>query len=272
MKKRLDILLVEKGYFETRAKAQSNIMASNVLVDDEPITKSGTMISEDSEIRIRNKIEFVSRGAFKLIKALKEFDIKSQNKICADIGSSTGGFTEVLLKNGAKLVYAVDVGTNQLDYKLRIDDRVIVMENTNARYIDSQLFTHSPSLITIDVSFISLNLIIKPILDVLEDDGDIIALIKPQFEIGKDIKDFRGVVKKRQHHFQSLKKVFKYLLDIEKPKIDILGFSYSPIKGPKGNKEFLVHIKKTSGNNYKQFNDSFFERLIQESDKAKNKH
>ncbi len=259
MKQRLDLFLVENGFFDTRAKAQANIIAGNVLVNDEPITKAGTQINIDSQIRLRNQLEYVSRGAYKLKKALEEFNINPQDCVCADIGSSTGGFTDLLLKKGAKLVYAIDVGTNQLDYSLRTNDKVIVMENTNARYLTPKQFDEKPSLITIDVSFISLTLLFGVLIDILTDNGDIIALIKPQFEVGKDIPHFKGVVRNEKDHINALKKIYSFLENLP---VTVMGFTISPIKGPKGNIEFLVHIKKQKALDKKHFDDDYFSTLI----------
>lgn len=268
MKKRLDILLVDKGYFKTRTKAQANIMAGNVLVDDFPITKSGTKIDEKCIIRIRKKAEYVGRGAYKLKKALEVFDVEVKDRICADIGSSTGGFTELLLLNGAKLVYAVDVGTNQLDYSLRINEQVIVMEKTNARYLSMDSFSHRPSLITVDVSFISLTIILDKLIEIVKDGGDIISLIKPQFEIGKEIEGFKGVVRETNHLKSSLLKIYSYLTGGSCFPIIIKDFTYSPLKGPKGNIEYLVHIKKSIGTRHKNhFSNDFFLNLVNNSKK-----
>ncbi len=249
MKKRLDVLLVDLGFFDTRAKSQANIMANNVLVNDIPITKVGTKVDVNSNIRIRNKIEYVSRGAYKLRKALDYFNINPNNKICADIGSSTGGFTELLIKRGAKMVYAVDVGRNQLDYQLRINDRVIVMENTNARYLTYNDFQYKPELITIDVSFISLTLILPIAINISKAKGEIIALIKPQFEIGREIKGFKGVVKNKDYQLRAILKIINFLKNDITSNICINDLTFSPIKGPKGNHEFLLYLTKKTNYN-----------------------
>ncbi len=264
MKKRLDILLVELGFFDTRAKSQANIMANNVLVNDKPITKVGTKIDIDSSIRIRNKLEYVSRGALKINKAIEKFNIDPNGKICADIGSSTGGFTEILLKNGAELVYAVDVGTNQLDYRLRINDKVRVMENTNARYLVKENFEPLPEIITIDVSFISLKLIYPSVLNLIKDKGEIISLIKPQFEIGKEIKGFNGVVKSKKYHYLAIKNIISYLLDLNQFNLYIKDLTPSPIKGPKGNTEFFLYIIKGIGKTTNNISDDYIKNLIDE--------
>jgi 23S rRNA (cytidine1920-2'-O)/16S rRNA (cytidine1409-2'-O)-methyltransferase len=262
MKKRLDILLVELGFFDTRAKSQANIMANNVLVNDEPITKVGTKIDIDSNIRIRNKLEYVSRGALKIKKAIDKFNINPQGKVCADIGSSTGGFTEVLLKNGAELVYAVDVGTNQLDYKLRINKKVKVMENTNARYLKKDYFNPLPKLVTIDVSFISLQLIFPSVLNIIDEEGEIVALIKPQFEIGKEIKGFNGVVRSKKYHYLAIKNTINFLLNSNLHNIKINDLTSSPIKGPKGNREYFLHLTKDIDNTCYKVNDEYIKNTI----------
>ncbi len=270
MKKRLDLLLVEKGYFTTRTKAQAHIMAGNVLVNDFPVTKAGTKINEDSTIRIRKQSEYVSRGAYKLKKAIEEFNIDVKGRVCVDIGSSTGGFTEILLRNGAELVYAVDVGTNQLDYKLRINEKVVVMEKTNARYLEMNNFPRRPSLITIDVSFISLTMILSRLIEILKKDGKIISLIKPQFEVGKDIEGFKGVVRETNHLVKSLKKIYSYLTDDNSFPVTVKGFTYSPVKGPKGNIEYLVLIEKITSLPHHQtitFDDEYFLKLVNDSKK-----
>ncbi len=244
MKERIDILLVNLGFFDTRAKAQANIMANNVLVNDNPVTKPGTKVKTDSNIRIRKKLEYVSRGALKIKKAIEEFNIKAENKVCLDIGSSTGGFTEVLLKNGASYVYALDVGTNQLDYKLRINEKVKVMENTNARYVSKSDFDKDINLISIDVSFISLKLILPVAFDILgKNGGEIVALIKPQFEVGKEITGFNGVVKSKKYQFKAIRNIIDFSTEeLKGNKLNVIDVTQSPVKGPKGNKEFFIYI------------------------------
>jgi len=237
-KKRLDILLTEQQLTDSRNKAQTLIMQGKVFVNGEKITKPGLQFKEDCEIHVKEEIPFVSRGAYKLEKALDTFSINPQGKTAVDIGSSTGGFTDLLLKRGASKVYAVDVGTNQLAYSLRIDPRVVVMENTNARFLKKTDFTPPPVLAVTDVSFISLSLILPVIkeLNCLET----IALIKPQFEIGREIKNFDGVVRKQEDREKAIEKVKAYALELD---FKIQGIAESPIQGPKGNVEYLIYLK-----------------------------
>jgi 23S rRNA (cytidine1920-2'-O)/16S rRNA (cytidine1409-2'-O)-methyltransferase len=238
MKKRLDVLLFEKGLAQSREKARSLILSGNVLVDDKPAFKCGEKYSPEASFRVKESSCFVSRGALKLIKALDFFNIDPSGMVCVDIGSSTGGFTEVLLKRGAKKVYAVDVGTNQLDFSLRRDERVVVMEKTNAKDLTLSLFADDLNLCVTDVSFISLTSVLKPAFEILKD-KKIIALIKPQFEVGKEIKNFKGVVKNFDNRLKAVKRCIEYALTIGLFAKEI---AYSPITGPKGNVEYLVYF------------------------------
>ncbi|MFA5103834.1 MAG: TlyA family RNA methyltransferase [Candidatus Margulisiibacteriota bacterium] len=242
MKIRLDQLLVEKGFFESRTRAQSAIMAGQILVDEQKIDKAGTLINEDSKIRILGeKLKYVSRGGLKLEKALDEFGIDPINQICLDIGASTGGFTDCLLQRGAEKVYAIDVGYGQLDLKIRNDPKVVVIERTNARYLRPQDIPDKASLAVIDVSFISLSKILPAVFDLLAGDGQVAALVKPQFEAGRDKVGKGGIVKDEQARKDVLAKVIK--------EAESIGFKFiascdSPISGADGNKEFLIHLKK----------------------------
>ena len=240
-KKRLDQILVERGSAGTRAKAQAIIMSGEVYVEGKQILKSGLSFLENSKIIIKHKNkEWVSRGSYKLLKALENFDINIENKICLDLGSSTGGFTHVLLSNKAKKIYAVDVGTNQLHEKLLNEKKIISIEKTNARYLNRKLITDNIDVIVCDVSFISLKKIIKPNLCFLKNNSIIIILIKPQFEANKkEIK--RGVVRDPNIHNRICEDIKHWLINECKSKI--IGLVESPIKGPKGNVEFLVVAK-----------------------------
>lgn len=209
-KKRLDILLTDKGFFETRSRAKRAIMAGDVLVNGQLETKAGTRVSEDVKIRVKNKIPYVSRGGLKLEKALNNFDINVDGKEAIDIGASTGGFTDCLLQHGARKVYAIDVGYGQLAWKLRQDNRVEVLERTNFRYLTPEDLPVKVPIIVSDVSFISLRLIIPPALKFLTENGDIICLIKPQFEAGPDRVGKNGVVKEKKVHRQVLKEMFDF--------------------------------------------------------------
>ena len=242
---RLDLLLFEKGYFESRTKAEIAIREGNVLVNNIKEDKPGTIVKEDSEIRILgNKCPFVSRGGYKLDKAIKTFSINFENFTCIDLGSSTGGFTDVMLKNNVHKVYAVDCGTNQLDYKLRTNDKVIVMENTNARYITKNDFNNDEiDFISADLSFISLKLILKVIYDLLKDNGESVVLIKPQFEAGREEVGKGGVVKDKNIHISVIKEIIDYAKNIG---FHIKGLTYSLIKGPSGNIEYLLYLSKTT--------------------------
>jgi 23S rRNA (cytidine1920-2'-O)/16S rRNA (cytidine1409-2'-O)-methyltransferase len=235
---RIDRLLVEKGLAPSRERAQSLIMAGTVLVDDVPVTKSGQQVSSDAEIRIRGEDHsFVSRGGVKLAHALEEFDLNVRGFICLDVGASTGGFTDCLLQNGASKIYAVDVGYGQLAWKLKEDPRVIVVERQNIRYIDADKLPEPFDLIVIDVSFISLELVLPVVVPFLKQNGKIISLVKPQFEVGKELVGKGGIVKDPASHKLALAKVMGAAKSLD---LSHYGTVESPIEGAKGNKEFLV--------------------------------
>ena len=238
---RLDMYLVNEGIFATREKARVAIMEGNVFVNNQKEDKPGTMIKEDAKVEYRgDKLKYVSRGGLKLEKAVKVFDIDLSDKVCIDIGSSTGGFTDLMLQNGAKKVFAVDCGTNQLDYKLRTDERVVTMENTNARYLKQEdIGNDIIDFITVDVSFISLTKIIPVIKELLKDGGEAVLLIKPQFEAGRELVEKKGVVKDKNIHIQVIKSIIDNCKDND---FKILGLDFSPIKGPAGNIEYLIYI------------------------------
>ncbi|UKS63966.1 TlyA family RNA methyltransferase [Rossellomorea marisflavi] len=241
-KQRLDILLVEQGLFETREKAKRAVMAGLVYSNEMRLDKPGEKISEDSPLTVKGKVmPYVSRGGLKLEKALKEFDITTENKVLLDIGASTGGFTDCALQNGAKMSYALDVGYNQLAWKLRKDERVVVMERTNFRYVKPEdLEGEMPNLSSIDVSFISLSLILPVLKTLLVQGGDCIALIKPQFEAGREQVGKKGIVRDPSVHKAVIQKIIDLSLN---EGYDIEGLSYSPITGGDGNIEFLIHLK-----------------------------
>lgn len=241
-KQRLDILLVEQGLFETREKAKRAVMAGLVYSNEMRLDKPGEKISEDSPLTVKGKVmPYVSRGGLKLEKALKEFDITTENKVLLDIGASTGGFTDCALQNGAKMSYALDVGYNQLAWKLRKDERVVVMERTNFRYVKPEdLEGEMPNLASIDVSFISLSLILPVLKTLLVQGGDCIALIKPQFEAGREQVGKKGIVRDPSVHKAVIQKIIDLSLN---EGYDIEGLSYSPITGGDGNIEFLIHLK-----------------------------
>lgn len=245
IKKRADVLLYEQGKFHSRSQAQRAIMAG--LVSDhnhQRIDKSGTKFPETEEFFVKSDgKKYVSRGGFKLAKALQVFQINLTGKLCLDIGASTGGFTDVALQNGAKQVYALDVGYNQLAWQLRDDPRVIVMERQNFRYSKLSDFTHGrPNFAMTDVSFISLDLILPPMYQIIADGSEAVCLIKPQFEAGPENVGKHGIVRDHAVHAAVINKVVKSALKVG---FDVLGVDFSPIKGGKGNLEFLIHLQKT---------------------------
>ncbi|HOV28471.1 MAG TPA: TlyA family RNA methyltransferase [Synergistales bacterium] len=242
-KERLDKLLVEKGLAPTRAKAQALIMAGLVRVNGSPADKAGQQVPVDLDLTvIGQEEEWVSRGAKKLIKALDVFEINPAGLVCLDVGASTGGFTEVLLSRDASRVYAVDVGYGQLAWKIRTDPRVVVMERTNARYLSRESFPTPIDLIVVDASFISLRLLLPPLLDILKPDGEMAVLVKPQFEAGKERIGKGGVVRSPEIHREVLEEFIDYVRGL--PGISLAGLTWSPIKGPSGNIEFLAHLSR----------------------------
>ena len=241
-KVRLDIYLVDNNYFSSREKARLAIMEGNVYVNNQREDKPGTMIRDDALVEYRGeKLKYVSRGGLKLEKAIKVFNIQLNDKICIDIGSSTGGFTDCMLQNGAKKVYAVDCGTNQLDYKLRNNVRVVTLENTNARYLSKEMFKDDViDFISADVSFISITKILPKVKEMLCELGKSIILIKPQFEAGKEFVEKGGVVKDKKIHKKIVSDIINFCLENS---FLIRGLDFSPIKGPAGNIEYLLYIE-----------------------------
>ena len=238
---RLDVYLVENDYFTTREKARAAIMEGKVFVNNQKEDKPGTMIKSDASVECRGeKLKYVSRGGLKLEKAINVFNIDVKDKTCVDIGASTGGFTDVMLQGGAKKVFAVDCGTNQLDYKLRTDDRVVTMENTNARYLEKKDIQDDIDFVTTDVSFISLSKIIPAIKNIIKENGEGVLLIKPQFEAGKELVEKNGVVRDKKVHEHVIRSVCEFCL---KEGFEIKGLDFSPIKGPAGNIEYLLYVK-----------------------------
>jgi 23S rRNA (cytidine1920-2'-O)/16S rRNA (cytidine1409-2'-O)-methyltransferase len=240
-KERLDILLVEQGYFESREKAKAAIMAGLVLVDEEPVDKAGTKIPRSASVKVKGAIHpYVSRGGLKLEKALREFSIDLKGAVMLDIGASTGGFTDCALQNGAASVYAIDVGYNQLDWSLRNDARVHVMERMNFRYMEPKDLTGPvPTFASIDVSFISLKLILPPLRKLLAEGGETVALIKPQFEAGKEKVGKSGVIRDPGVHEEVIVTVLGFA---QETGFRVKGLTYSPIKGGEGNIEFLAYL------------------------------
>lgn len=241
-KERLDVLLVQKGFTESREKAQRLIMAGQVLVGNEKIDKAGTKVDETLKIRLLgDKNPFVSRGGLKLQKAFECFPITMLDKVVIDIGASTGGFVDCALEYGAKKVYAIDVGYGQLAWKLRTDERVINMEKTNARYLSLDDFPEAMDWATTDVSFISLTKILPVAFDLLKEEGQMIALIKPQFEAGREHIGKKGVVREPKVHEMVLEKMLGFISDLG---FKVRGLTFSPIQGPEGNIEYLIWLAK----------------------------
>lgn len=250
MKKRLDIILLERGFFLTREKARSAIMSGKVQVNSECEYKPGAMLSEDCFIKVKeDKNIYVSRGGTKLAKAIEEFNIDLSNLVCADIGASTGGFTDCMLKSGAKKIYAIDVGYGQLAWELRNDDRVINMERTNARYLNPDDIGEEVDFASIDVSFISLTKIIPAISSILKTGGELVCLVKPQFEAGREKVGNKGVVRDRNVHVDVLNIICEFLITSG---YIIKRIGFSPIRGPEGNIEYLVYSVKNSVYSEKQ--------------------
>ena len=246
MKERLDVLLVRRGLAESREKAKAVIMAGCVYVNDQKEDKAGAMFDEIkiSNLEVRgNTLPYVSRGGLKLAKAMKQFDISLEGKVCMDIGASTGGFTDCMLQNGAVKVFAIDVGRGQLDWKLRQDPRVVCMEKTNFRYMVREDIQDDLDFASVDVSFISLTKILGPAYNLLKTDAQMVCLIKPQFEAGKEKVGKKGVVREPSVHREVIEMVMDYAVSIG---FEILHLDFSPIRGPEGNIEYLLHIYKAS--------------------------
>ena len=241
-KERLDVLLVNRGLAVSREKAKAVIMSGCVYVDGQKEDKAGSTFPEEAQIEVRgNTLKYVSRGGLKLEKAMENFDVTLEGKVCMDVGSSTGGFTDCMLQNGAVKVYAVDVGHGQLAWKLRNDERVVCMEKTNIRYVVPEDLEDPAAFSSIDVSFISLTKVLLPVRNLLTEDGEIVCLIKPQFEAGREKVGKKGVVRDPKVHEEVIEKVRDYAMSIS---MEPCHLSFSPIKGPEGNIEYLLHLKK----------------------------
>ena len=240
MKERLDVLLVQKGLAESREKAKTMIMEGNVFVDGQREDKAGTNFDTEAEIEVRgNTLKYVSRGGLKLEKAMKEVDISLEGMVCMDIGASTGGFTDCMLQNGAVKVYSVDVGYGQFAWKLRNDPRVVCMEKTNIRYVTPEDIADVLDFASVDVSFISLTKVLVPARELLRDGGRMVCLIKPQFEAGREKVGKKGVVRDPAVHKEVIEMVISYAKSIS---FGVRHLEFSPIKGPEGNIEYLVHL------------------------------
>lgn len=243
MKERLDVLLVKGGFAESREKAKAIIMSGNVFVNNEREDKAGQTFDEKAVIEVRgNTLKYVSRGGLKLEKAMAGFDVSVAGKVCMDVGVSTGGFTDCMLMNGAVKVYSVDVGHGQLAWKLRQDERVICMEKTNIRYVTKEDIPELIDFSSIDVSFISLTKVLTPVRNLLSEHGEVVCLIKPQFEAGREKVGKKGVVRDKGVHREVISMVIDYACSNG---FQVLNLDYSPIKGPEGNIEYLLHIRKT---------------------------
>ena len=245
-KKRLDVLLTEQGYADTRSKAQAIIMSGLVYVDGQKADKPGISYEDTVSIEVRGAVcPYVSRGGLKLEKALRDFGVKPEGFVCSDSGASTGGFTDCLLQQGAKKVFAIDVGYGQLDWKIRSDPRVVVLERTNIRYVTPEQLGEALDLSVIDVSFISLKIVLPVIKNLLKPTGQVLCLIKPQFEAGKEKVGKKGVVRDPQTHQEVLDQFVALAHELE---FCILGLTFSPVKGPEGNIEFLGHLSLEARN------------------------
>ena len=266
-KVRLDVLLVDSGLAQSRERAKAMIMAGQVYIDNQKCDKAGQMVSSDTIPEVRGEtLKYVSRGGLKLEKAMSEFPINLQDKVTMDIGASTGGFTDCMLQNGAKKVFSVDVGYGQLAWKLRNDERVVNMERTNIRYVTPEQIGEKIDFASIDVSFISLKLVLPVAKELLCDSGEIVALIKPQFEAGREQVGKKGVVRDISVHKDVIHKVCSYVSDLD---LHISGLSYSPVKGPEGNIEYLIWITKEPANF--KVTDLLIDNIAAESHKSLDK-
>ena len=273
-KKRLDMLLVERGLATSREKAKAIIMSGIVYVDGEKEDKAGSTFADTAEIEVRGKtLQYVSRGGLKLEKAMKVFPIILDGKVCMDVGASTGGFTDCMLQNGASKVYSVDVGHGQLAWSLRQDERVVCMEKTNIRYVKPEDIDDKIEFASVDVSFISLSMVLPPLRELLTDDAEVVCLIKPQFEAGREKVGKKGVVREKSTHVEVIENVLAFTTESG---FEILGLSFSPVKGPEGNIEYLMHIRKCDkiDNNLpkvlldysgKEYDNEYVTRLVEES-------
>lgn len=241
MKERLDVLLVKKGLAESREKAKAIIMSGIVYVDDQKEDKAGTSFEETARIEVRGStLKYVSRGGLKLEKAMTHFGATLEGKVCMDVGASTGGFTDCMLQNGAVKVYSVDVGHGQLAWKLRNDPRVVCMEKTNIRYVVPEDIGDKIEFVSVDVSFISLTKVLGPVKNLMAEDGQIVCLIKPQFEAGREKVGKKGVVRDKKTHLEVINMVISFAVETG---FEVLNLEFSPIKGPEGNIEYLLHLK-----------------------------
>ena len=267
MKKRLDILVYEKGFAESREKAKAIIMAGQVYVDNQKADKCGTAYDENANIEVRGSVlKYVSRGGLKLEKAIDNFGLDLNGAVAMDIGASTGGFTDCMLQNGAKKVYSIDVGYGQLAWKLRTDERVVNLERTNMRKVTREQVPDAIDFFSVDVSFISLRLILPVARDLMAENAEAVCLIKPQFEAGREKVGKKGVVRDPSVHVEVVRGIFDFCLQSG---FDVLDLDFSPIKGPEGNIEYLIHLKKSD--DPKAYTDVTPEQLVKASHEALDK-
>lgn len=266
MKKRLDVLLVEQGLADSREKAKAIIMSGIVYVDNNKEDKAGTTFEETAKVEVRgNTLKYVSRGGLKLEKAMNNFGVTLDGKVCMDVGASTGGFTDCMLQNGAVKVYSVDVGHGQLAWKLRNDERVVCMEKTNIRYVTPEDIDDRVEFASIDVSFISLTKVLPAVKELLTENGEIVCLIKPQFEAGREKVGKKGVVRELSTHIEVVQMIVDYVRNNGFRTLDL---SYSPIKGPEGNIEYLLYMTKDESRENAEFD---IKALVSESHDTLNK-
>ena len=262
-KQRIDLLLVERGLTTSRERAQTEIMAGNVMANGQRVDKAGEKYDDDVNIEVKgDAIPYVSRGGLKLEKALKSFPINLNGKVCIDVGSSTGGFTDCMLKNGAVKVFAIDVGYGQLAWTLRNDPRVVCMERTNIRYVEPENIGEKADFASIDVSFISLTKVLPALRNLLKEDAEIVCLVKPQFEAGREKVGKKGVVRDRKVHLEVLDRIVNWTTN---EKFVTLGLNFSPIKGPEGNIEYLLYLSNDANEKVESKVSDLVESVIEES-------
>lgn len=264
-KERLDVLLVQQGLATSRELAKAYIMAGNVYVDGQKEDKAGTKVAVNASLEVKgSQMKYVSRGGYKLEKAVDAFGISLEGKICLDIGASTGGFTDCMLQNGASKVYAIDVGYGQFAWKLRNDERVVCLEKTNVRYVTHEQVPDEGDFASIDVSFISLTKVLPAVLGVLGEKGQLVCLIKPQFEAGREKVGKKGVVRDINVHKEVIEMIANY---VRAQNLGILGLSFSPIKGPEGNIEYLIYLDKSQAGMSEEEVQTKLEEVVTESHK-----
>ena len=270
VKERLDVLLVKRNLAESREKAKAYIMAGNVFVDGVREDKAGSSFEETVQIEVKGlAMKYVSRGGFKLEKAVNEFGVNLEGKTCMDVGSSTGGFTDCMLQNGAVKVFAIDVGTNQLAWKLRTDERVVSMEKTNIRYVTPEDIGQLVEFVSIDVAFISLSKVLGPVYELMADGAEIVCLIKPQFEAGREKVGKKGVVRDRKVHEEVIVEVTTFACGTG---FELIHLDYSPIKGPEGNIEYLLYARKNAKDDVQAREEALQKILLSMPDVVGNAH